>query len=246
MKIEKRTTKKDNIVQITTLDERWYECPDNKDVIYRPSSSWIAGYYPKGIAFYKWLAEKGWDESQALKNAAGNRGSKVHQAIEILMNGNTVHMSDQFTNHETGLIEETSVEEWECIMSFVEWFKETKPEIIAFEQVIENKEVNYAGTMDLKCKIDGEVWVVDFKTSAYIWAEHKLQLSSYKHADGNEDVVKQGILQLNYKLNKKKFKFTEIDDKFDLFLSAYKIWEEENKDVQPKQKDYPTELSINQ
>ena len=244
MKIEKRITKKDNIVQITTLDERWYECPDKKEVIYRPSSSWIAGYYPKGIAFYKWLAEKGWDESQALKNAAGNRGSKVHQAIEILMNGNTVHMSDQFTNHETGLMEETSVEEWECIMSFVEWFKETKPEIIAFEQVIENKEVNYAGTMDFKCKIDGEVWIIDFKTSAYIWAEHKLQLSSYKHADGNEDVVKQGILQLNYKLNKKRFKFTEIDDKFDLFLSAYKIWEEENKDVQPKQKDYPTELSI--
>ena len=33
----------------------------------------IAGHYPKGIAFYKWLAEKGWDESQALKSAAGDK-----------------------------------------------------------------------------------------------------------------------------------------------------------------------------
>jgi hypothetical protein len=47
---------------------------------YVPPVTWIAGHYPKRIAFYKWFAEKGWDESQALKSAAGDKGSKLHEA----------------------------------------------------------------------------------------------------------------------------------------------------------------------
>ena len=47
--------KKKGIVQITTLSERWYsrQVIDTKTGLpifeYLPSSSYIAGYYPKGI-----------------------------------------------------------------------------------------------------------------------------------------------------------------------------------------------------
>jgi hypothetical protein len=242
MKIEKRDTTKPGLVQITTMDERWYY--NEKLGIYRPSSSWISSYYPKGIAFYKWLGEKGWNEAEAIKHEAGNRGTRVHMAVEALTKGATIAMTDMAPNQNTGFMEEFSVEEWEAIMSFVDWYKEVKPEIISLEQTVENSETNYAGTLDLKCRINGQIWIIDYKTSQYIWPSHEIQLSSYKHCDGHEDVQKIGILQLGYKLNKKRFKFTEIEDQYIYFLATRQLWYRENKDVAPKQKDYPLSLTL--
>jgi hypothetical protein len=236
MKIQIRKTKENGIIQITTLDERWYQKGDK----FVPSVTWIAGHYPKGVAFYKWLASKGWDESQAIKEAAGDKGSKVHKAIEDLISGKELKMDDRYSNG-SGIDEELSVEEWEAIMSFVDWWNETKPKVLKCETITFSEEFDYAGTIDLVCEINGERWIIDFKTSANIWPEYELQLSAYKHS---EPADKIGILQLGYRLNKKKWKFTELEDKFDLFLSARSIWENENKGVSPKQKDYPITLSL--
>jgi hypothetical protein len=59
---------------------------------YVPSVTWITGHYPKGVQFYKWLAEHGWDESQAIKQAAGDNGSKVHDAISAILRGEEVRI----------------------------------------------------------------------------------------------------------------------------------------------------------
>ena len=95
-KLIRDVDEKRGIVQITTYDERWY-AHEVKDpitgiptVIFVPSVTWVAESYPKGIAFYKWLADKGWDEAEAIKEAAGDKGSKVHHAIEDLLAGREV------------------------------------------------------------------------------------------------------------------------------------------------------------
>lgn len=263
MKKELRTTTNDNVVQITTYDERWYvknKFPEDHKFV--PSSTWIAGYYPKGIAFYKWLADKGWDEAEAIKTAAGDKGSKVHNAIADLLDGKKVKMDDKFINPSTGDAEELSVEEYECLMWFAAWYEDAKPDTIASEIVVFNEKDNYAGTIDYVCVLDKKLWIIDFKTSQNVWPEHKLQISSYKHAlladtDAKKAMklskiddktpVHLGIVQLNYRRNKhKKFKFTEVDDCFDLFKSAQSIWASENGGVEPQQKDYPQELILSQ
>lgn len=239
MKIEIRQTKSPNIIQITTVDERWYDIKDKKE--FYSSSSWITDYWPKGIAFYKWLAGKGWDEAEFLKKEAGDKGNKIHHAIEQLVLGNEIKIGDSFPDSE-GNYSEVTVEEWDAVMSFIDWWNDSKPKLIACEQVVANHEEKYAGTIDLILEIDGEVWIVDLKTSQNIWMNHRLQVSSYKHAyDGN---AKIGILQIGYKHNKRGWKFTEIEDQYDLFLTAKRIWYEENKNKQPKQKDYPITLKL--
>ncbi len=241
MKIEVRETKENNIIQITTLDERWYMRKSDK-VCY-PSSTWISSYYPKGVAFYKWLAEKGWDESIAIKNSAGNRGSKVHQALESYEIKKEIKMDDGFLNRD-GKEEELTVEEWEAIISFDAWHKKFKPKLIKNEHVVWCDEYKYAGTLDRLYEINGEIWLIEFKTSQQIWPEHEIQLSSYFYA-ADPKPVKMGILQLGYKKNKVGYKFTELENKFELFLNAKKIWENENSEAKPKQKDYPTILTLN-
>jgi hypothetical protein len=51
-------------------------------------------------------------------------------------------------------------------------------------------------------------------------------------------------LQVGYKLNKKGWKFTEVEDKFELFLNTYAIWLEENPNSKPRQIDLPMQLKI--
>jgi hypothetical protein len=253
MKIEiRKVDEAKGIVQITTTDERWYQSGEK----FYPSSSWIADYYPKGIGYYKWLANKGWDEAEAIKNAAGEKGSKVHKAIEDLLKGRELEMDDKYWNDTLKTAEELTPEEWHCIMTFKEWYEDFKPDqVLATEISAINTRHGYGGTIDFVCIKGTTVYVIDFKTSANIWKSHELQLASYGKLLGYTELHKQypkkidglklAILQLGYTKNKtKQYKLTEIEDKFDLFLHAKAMWEEENKDKQPAQKNYPLTIRL--
>lgn len=238
------------IRRVTFPSERWYERrikisdedPGVWDFV--PSVTWIGEHYPKGIGFFKWLASKGWDEAEALKIAAGERGGKVHQAIAAMLTGRVIGIEDSFQNPTTLQPEPLSLEEWECLMSFVAWFGETKPEVIATEFTVWNEKYRYAGTVDLLCKIDDKFWLIDFKTSPNIWPSMELQVSAYKHTPTIPKNCKLGILQLNYRLNNRKWKFTPVADQFQLFLAARRIWAKETEGQKPLQRDYPLVLSL--
>jgi hypothetical protein len=257
------------IVQVTMPDERFYArqisadgTAENKRWDFVPSTSWIASYWPKDTRFFKWLASKGWAEAEEIKAMRGNQGSKVHQAIAVLLNGGTVKMTDSFTNPDTLEPGEIVPEEWLCIMSFVDWFKSEQPgiEVLRSEYTVWNEKYRYAGTVDLKCRLgkrtlrsaEGRaitrragLWIVDFKISPEIWPSMELQVSAYKHAESNGEPTQMAILQLGYRKNKKKkWKFTPIEDKFQLFLAARKIWKHEAGSVTPLQIDYPLELKL--
>lgn len=240
-----------NRLQITTADERWYAREVNRasgkaEWDFVPSVSWVSGHYPKGREFYKWLAGNGWSESEEIKALAGDKGTKVHQAINRLICGGIVAMEDLFENPRTYQTEPLTPEEYFCVMTFHEWFEKTRPEVIAAEYTVWNERLRYAGTVDLKCRIDGVVWIVDFKTSKDIWPSMEIQLAAYKHADSSlPKNSRLAILQVGYTRNKiQKYKFTPIADQFDLFMAARKIWVRECDGQKPFQRDYPLSLSL--
>lgn len=239
------------IIQITESDERWYARQVMGKWDYVPSVTWILEVgYAKGIGFMKWLASKGWDEAEAIKESAGDQGDKVHQGVGVLLSGGTVSMDDAFINPSTNEMEPLSPHEYLCLMSLVEWAEEEKPEIIGLEESVWNERYRYGGSRDIKCRVKSDdykyVWVVDVKTSQNLWATHICQVSAYKHADGERDVKRLGILQLGYMRNKHKhWKFTRVNDEFPLFLAARKIWEHERGDEKPHQREYPLSLSLN-
>jgi hypothetical protein len=239
MQFERKVIDKEKgIVQITTEDERWYSMPFEDKVIYLPSTTWICQYYPRGIAYFKWLASKGWDEAEALKEAAGEKGTYTHKACEMLLDGSVVRFDTVVDDRQL------TTEEYANVMSFVAWFNEAKPKSIKTEFTVFAPGNTHAGTIDYICEINGETWVIDFKTSASIWPSHIIQLTAYRIALDIE--CKLGILQLGYKYNKnKKYKLTEVPFKPDLWKAAYTIWEDECKGIVPLQRDYPLELSLN-
>jgi len=249
---------KKGVVRITSLNERWYakvslnKKTGQKEYQYYPSSTWISGYYPKGEYFYKWLAGKGWSEIEAVKQAAGDKGSRVHWACQNLDEGKEIKITDKYLNPSTKQKEELSKEEVDCLISYRDFLDETKPVLLA-QEIMSFGDV-YAGTADkvfaIGDKKNRQVWIVDLKTSQSLWPEHELQISSYSHM--HIDYKKLGvtekewkqrklaILQIGYKKNKKGYKFTEVQDKYHLFKNAYKVWKNENPNFKPKERDYPT------
>lgn len=264
-KIIREVDEKKGIHQITIVDERWYckEIKNDKtgvpEMKFVPSVTWITQSYPKGIGYFKWLADHGWDEAESLKNAAGDKGSKVHLAIEDIMQGKEVRIDSKFMNKSTGLEEELTLEECDAIMSFIAWRDEVKPEMITFETTVFSDQHNYAGTIDFICKIGEEYWVIDFKTSQYVWPAHELQLNAYKQTvengenmirdpknkSGYMDVtnLKMAVLQVGYRRNKAGWKWNEIPNDFDMFLTAQKIWTREHGEEKPNKRDYPIVIS---
>jgi hypothetical protein len=131
-KIIRTTDEKRGIVQITTADERWYLKPSTDPVtqlpIYKPvpSSTWISNYWPKGIGYMRWLAEHGWDEAEAIKQAAGDKGSAVHAAIEMILNGlefriDTKVLDKNKSTEQEPVMRELTYEELVCVGAFLNW-----------------------------------------------------------------------------------------------------------------------------
>lgn len=252
------------IVRITTSDERWYAkavenettgLPEFKAL---PSVTWIVSVYPK-LGLLKLRDELGAEETDLLKKLGGERGTKVHEAITAAIEGNEVRVDSKFTNPNTGIPEELTAEEVGCVMSFVSWRNAVKPKFLVWDRNVYSEKYGFAGTLDAIAEIDGELVLIDFKTSKVIGTDYEMQVSAYREAivSGENPVmeggreIKMAILQLGtkaLKTNPQEYRWRPVENCFDLFLATRKVWENvyetQIKDVRGfSQKDYPIVLS---
>ena len=248
MKIEIKTIK-DGVVQITSLDERWYGFQNEQGWEYVPSVTWITGYYPKGKGYERWLADKGLDQAEQVKIDAGDRGTIVHHAVEKLILEGSLKMDDVIKDRE-GVERQMTPDEYYCVVTFSQWYESVgKPKALAVERTVRSKKYGYAGTLDYIFEIEGKNVLIDLKTSKSVFPSHELQVSALKQASVEEGlkIDSLGILQVGYVANKTKhFKFTEIEDNLSLFMAIKQVWAKENDGSHPPQKDYPLEITIKQ
>jgi hypothetical protein len=267
-KIIREVDIKRGIHQVTIADERWYLRPTKNeltglpDYMAVPSVTWITQSYPKGIGYFKWLAERGWDEAEAIKTQAGDKGTKVHLAIEDILAGKEVRIDSKYPSKTTGNDEELTLEECDAILSFTSWKKSMEEnyiiETLATEITVFSMQYNYAGTVDWIVKMThketqvAEYWIIDFKTSQQVWPSHELQLNAYKRVLENGENKVQGldvtdlklaVLQVGYRKNKNQYKFNPIDVDFEMFLVTQKIWQKEHGGEKISKRDYPIILS---
>ena len=246
------------IWQITTSDERFYGKQTTNpttglpEIIWLPSVTWIKNYYYTSPYLVRWIADKGLTESERIKKEAGTRGDKIHQATEQLEKDGEIRIEDKFLNKETGQMEELTAEELEAVISYKDFIDDTNAEILTNEMTVFSEK--YAGTLDRIFRINGQIYIIDLKSSQSIRKDMIIQLSAYSHTeidytelgitDEEWKARKLAVLQLGYQKNSKKYKFTEIEDRYDLFKLAYSVWQEENPDAKPKQKDFPLVIKL--
>ena len=185
---------------------------------------------------------------------AGKEGTQVHEAIETLLAGEELHWMDDYGNAKY------NEKVWEMINKFVDFWQTYKPELISTEEFVYSDEYRYAGTADLVCKLDGETWLIDFKTSNSLHKSYDLQLASYAKALGEAkgiEIERTGILWLKSskrgpskqkgRIQGKGWELKVIDDieeNFELFQLIRKLYNLENPDTEPIYTKYSTVLKL--
>src|SRR3990167_7466323 len=175
-----------------------------------PSVTTCLSAYPTSEQLVKWMSEKGFQESREIRDAAGGGGTQIHLAIEDLLHGVTLQELSY------------STEEWVKIKSFVDWHNEYQPEIIMLEFLIFSKKGKYAGRVDCIAKINGEIYLIDWKSSRSIHESAILQVSAYAFAvEENTDlkIENTAILQMGAQ-NKNGYRFVIQND----WRDQYKVF----------------------
>lgn len=247
---KKRLDFNPQLKQINFLDRRVYK---RSEGVYYPSVTTILQYMPKNKFFESWLKDVG-HNADLIMRRAGKEGTQVHEACEKLILGEEVSWMDDYGNAKYSQIV------WEMILKFHEFWSTYKPELISAEEFVWSDEHKYAGTADIVCKIDDEVWLLDIKTSNSIHKSYDLQLASYAKAlEESKDIKidRTGIVwlkahsrgpskQKNVMQGKgwKVLKVDDIDKNFELFKMIYQLYSLEHPVVEPIYNSYPTTLKL--
>lgn len=217
-------------------EERFYPIGDR----WVPSvTTIISAVYPKSPFLIDWKMQNGKEESKRIMEEAAEEGTLVHETIEKLLRGEQIRV-DQLTPKSR-----------RCIASFIAWFRKVNPKIIHNELRVDydvRGDYSYAGTIDLVVEIDGELWIVDVKTSANVWPEHHIQVTAYWQAwesELREPVSKGAILHLGNK-TKQGYSWNEVDfsKNIDKWNACVNMFYALNPDPKPKFIEYPEYFTL--
>jgi hypothetical protein len=169
---------------------RYYKEVDGKKKYY-PSVTGYTGiinkpgliYWAVGLAednlISKLLAGKVLDELDIyeageqhtkFKQDAGDIGTQIHDWIDQWLNGLDPEIPDH-PNVQTG------------ITSFLTYQQENKIEWLDGEQIVCSEKYGFGGRYDRKCKIDGKLYMVDFKSSNQLSEDYAIQTALYQIAE---------------------------------------------------------------
>ena len=228
--------------QITFTDNRFYEVGG----VFVPSVTTILQAYPKDAGFYKWLKEVG-NDADAIRDAAGERGSTVHKLTERLDEGLEVGLLDE------GGRQQFTMQEWAMVGRYVDFRQRFPMQILASEMQLISVEIGEAGTLDRYVDFAGKRMILDIKTSNQIYDHYWLQLAAYKRlfeAISGQQVDGVGIVWLNAKTRTNGSKgaiqgegwqmLTKDDTSHDLELydATKMLWTAQNGALAPKNVTY--------
>lgn len=97
-------------------------------------------------AAQKWLQARPYH----LRDTAAERGTDAHQLSEAIDNGYPI------TDEQEAIPK---------VRQYRRFLAEWQPQMVGVEQMVVNLTESYAGTADRFCTIDGELWLLDIKTS---------------------------------------------------------------------------------
>ena len=153
----------------------------------------------------KWANSLGFKKIsyKAFMQDAADKGTYSHLAIEMYLKNGYFDLNNTSEIPNNKNIRDTV---HSVISGFYEWWinlhkTHKNIEIIYLEETLIYK--YFAGTCDCLLKVDGEYWLIDFKTSNHMSYNYALQLAAYKYLLKelrNIDISKAMILRLDKKM----------------------------------------------
>mgnify|MGYP001208091809 CR=1 FL=1 len=138
-------------------------------------------------ALIKWannLGLEGIDTSKYVDKAA-KIGTCAHYLIQCHLAGEEPDLSD-YSAQEIDLAENALLKYWE-------WEKQFTIEPILLETSLVSEKMRYGGTIDCYTKLNGEYWLIDFKTGKALYDEMFIQVSAYRNLLLENDYKVEGV-----------------------------------------------------
>ncbi len=250
-----RRTIKDGIIRIENPDQdHWYK--SEKTGKWYPSVTTITAMYPKGVGLDRWLGKHdSYESAIEERDAAGRRGSRIHDVAEIILNGDTVKF-DYYMEF-NGLDLMTAAAEWKMVEGLENWLNDMKPRIISgiVEKRVINEDVGYGGTVDLVAEVEDVLYVIDFKTSGSLYYSHEMQVEAYRRAL-DFDNAEVALLHLRSKAacgytwkdlraTPRRTKQKTKDEMWEDFLASKTLWHSFDGRTEPKVLEVRESVSYN-
>lgn len=173
-------------------------------------------------ALQAWRDTVGPEEADRYMRERADIGSTVHARIEdIILTG--------------GCDPQDSEEVSQLTDGFFRWREKAAPSTVATELFVYSTRHGYAGSADYICEIDGEPWIIDFKTSKSLHDSMGLQLAAYRQAYQEMTGIRArtAILKLTTK-TQKGWQFKEYNEPIKPFLGLKAFFDWEMKKNPPK------------
>lgn len=236
--------------QVHFIDTRYYT---------RDQVHWYAGVttilavMSKGKQYENWLKANGFN-ADLISQKAMEQGSRIHEAIQMLLEGQEI----KFGTMETGAY--YSREEWTIISRFIDFYTAFKPQTVAIEKVLVSDILKYGSQLDYVCILNGERWIIDHKTGS-VYDTASMQVASYvklwNEYFPKEPIDHAGILHLD-SMHKgrdrngkeiqgegwKLIEVKDIDKHFEDFKHLQAIWERQNPDYKPFLLKFPAAYKL--
>jgi len=147
-----------------------YELPNGIKV---PGVTTVLGILnkPALVIWANRLGLQGIDSSK-YRDEMADIGTLAHQMIVDYFKGEETDTSE-YSKPQIELAEN-------CLLSFWEWEKRRKIEVILAEKPLVSSEYGFGGTIDCFCNLDGQPTLLDFKTGKAIYPEMFYQLAAYE------------------------------------------------------------------
>ena len=143
------------IKRIDGENQRLYEVPNGNRY---PSVTTVTGKLNEA-AIKEWRARVGEEEANRISNRAASRGTQIHELCENFLKGNPLQV-DMF-NHDM----------WSTMKPIVDKIDN----IHALENMLYTDKLEMAGTVDCIGEYEGELSIIDFKTSKRPKEESKIE-----------------------------------------------------------------------
>jgi hypothetical protein len=192
---------------IQFFDDHFYKVESEEgEVRYLPSVTTKLQSAPKAF-LARWRGDVGNAEADRRMNAAGEKGTRIHYACSLYLNGGAIIFNPfnhpNFTPQEIQeaqtkfgknlFILQDQDEMWQ-VAKFVKWMEVTGAECILHDEIVYDLEKDEAGTLDFVFRIPegsyeingskpmdlvGGNYVADLKTGNQVADEHFMQIAAY-------------------------------------------------------------------
>ena len=154
----------------------WYKTVDefmrgngyqHEDGLWYPRVTSIVGIKAKPALYAFYASMPSFAAAEAMKDRSADEGTLIHDAIEAILKKESVTVPANIKP---------------AIDAFMAWHDRNTIVAHKVEERLVSRKHRYAGTVDVLAEVNGQLGVLDIKTSVAIYRDYQIQTSAYVEA----------------------------------------------------------------